>query len=667
MNRMSALLAGMLVFSGAVGMAQPLFAPPPPVKPPTKEQLQEIEAKTAKLAAVLHRLRNQDVHDPALADVEIYHKAAVWTVRHNEFFHKDTPEWTLAALDRGLLRASKAAGGEMPWWNQFGQPVVRAYRSRIDGSVQPYAVTYPEGYGSDREKRYRLDIVLHGRNSGLTEVSFLNTFRGEGKSAKGQSWVQIDIYGRGNNAYRWAGESDVLEAIENFVSVEVALGRGGLIDHKRAVLRGFSMGGAGTWHLGLHRPDLWAVIGPGAGFTTTHGYVKGLGKLPDYQESTLHIYDAVDYAENASMVPVVAYDGEKDSQLQAARSIEEKLKPLGIPMTLLVAPGLAHQFPPEWQKKAETEYQKHLKEERPEYPKKVRFVTWTLKYPSCHWVEFLGLEKHCEKASIEAERIGDEDGFAIKTTNARQLHLNLWRGAIRSEMTITIDGQKLERVRPYQARNGELHFYLEKRDGKWAVVWPERLAVDRARHLQKSTGLQGPIDDAFIAAFLCVRGSGTAWNPEVQAYADAALERFKSEWGKYLRGDLPVKEDTEVTPEDLATRHLVVFGDPGSNNVLAQALPALPLTWTKKEITWNDKTYPASSHVPVLVYPSPLAANHYIVVNSGHTFHAADFEATNAMLYPRLGDRAVLKLVGGKDEPLKAEVVEAGLFDDFWR
>ena len=38
----------------------------------------------------------------------------------------------------------------------------------------------------------------------------------------------------------------------------------------------------------------------GAGFTTTRGYVKGLPeKLPSYQEACLHIYDAVDYAENA--------------------------------------------------------------------------------------------------------------------------------------------------------------------------------------------------------------------------------------------------------------------------------------------------------------------------------------------------------------------------------
>ena len=67
----------------------------------------------------------------------------------------------------------------------------------------------------------------------------------------------------------------------NFLAMEAKLGRADWIDPDKVVLRGFSMGGAGTWHIGLHRPDRWCVIGPGAGFTRTHGYVAGLPeKLP---------------------------------------------------------------------------------------------------------------------------------------------------------------------------------------------------------------------------------------------------------------------------------------------------------------------------------------------------------------------------------------------------
>ena len=55
------------------------------------------------------------------------------------------------------------------------------------------------------------------------------------------------------------------------------------------------------------------------------------------------------------------------------------------------------------------------------------------------------------------------------------------------------------------------------------------------------------------------------------------------------------------------------------------------------------------------------------MLNSGHTFDAAEFRGTNALLYPRLGDYALLKLAGTASDPLAYQVVGAGLFDDFWR
>ena len=149
--------------------------------------------------------------------------------------------------------------------------------------------------------------------------------------------------------------------------------------------------------------------------------------------------------------------------------------------------------------------------------------------------------------------------------------------------------------------------------------------------------------------------------------AEADWERFREEWSKYLRGDLPVKDDRDVTPQDIAANHLVLFGDPSSNSLIEQVLPGLPLKWTKDKITWDGKEYDSVEHMPVLIYPSPLNSGRYVVLNSGHTFHAADLQGTNALLYPRLGDFAVLKLKGDPKDPLAAEVVRAGLFDDYWR
>jgi pimeloyl-ACP methyl ester carboxylesterase len=664
MNWLNLSLAAALVFWAQARLFSQSYEPPP-VKSPDESTVNAINAKTAKLDQALAALRMQGVKDPVLAEIEIYHKAATWIVRHNEFYHADAGSWTLAVLDRGLLRAQQASGGESPWHHQFGWPVVRAYRSRIDGSVQPFAVTFPADYDKDRQKKWRLDVVLHGRDPSLTEVKFLHQFSGGRVAPEDQGFIRLDIFGRGNNAYRWAGESDVLEAIDAFVAVERMFGRDQHLDPTRVVLRGFSMGGAGTWQLGLHRPDRWCVLGPGAGFTTTHGYVKNLPeKLPSDQESCLHIYDAVDYAENALNVPVVAYAGSDDPQLAAALNIQSRLQSRKIPMTLLIAPGLGHTFPPEWQQKAETEYAKYAGpgKGRKEYPERIHFVTYTLKYPSCAWVEIFGLEQHYDRALVDAQKT--EAGFAVKTANVRTLHLGMPPGSV-APFVVSIDGQQVQ-ARPYITPLGSPNLYLDKRNGQWQVALPQKLVTDRLRQIQKITGLQGPIDDAFTDGFLCVRGTGKPWHPATAKHAEANLRRFQEEWDKFLRADLPIKDDVEITDEDIATKHLILFGDPGSNSLIAQVLDGLSLKWTPDSITFDKQTYSAANHVPMLIYPSPLNTGRYVVLNSGHTFHAAEFRGTNALLFPRLGDYAILKLPQEND-PLATEVATAGLFDDFWR
>lgn len=633
---------------------------PPAAKPPDKATTAAITERTLRLNRAVSLMQRQGVRDPILADVEVFHKAADWIVRHNEFFHEKSGAWTLEVLDRGLLRATQSLRGESPWLQISDQTLVRGYRSRIDGSVQPYAVTFPRDYGKDPRKRWRVDVVLHGRVNSLTEVTFLQQ-RGDRQAPGDQKFVMLEIYGRGNNAYRWAGEADVLEAIEAFVATERWLGRGDLLDPSRVVLRGFSMGGAGAWHLGLHRPDRWCVIGPGAGFTTTRGYWKELpAKLPDYVEKCLHIYDAVDYAENAAMTPVVAYAGEKDAQLQAARNIQAKLEPLKIPMTLLIGEKLPHQFPPAQQKRAEAEYAKYAApgKGRAEYPERVRFVTYTLKYPGCDWVEFLGLDRHYEKAQIDATR--HDNGFTVTTANVRQLRLGL-PGGDTTIQAVKIDGQEIS-AKPAHGGVGNWSIYLVRQNGRWHGVMPQKLTTDRLRRMQKVTNLQGPIDDAFMDSFVCVRGTGTAWNAAVQRYADSEIERFQKDWDKFFRGELPVKNDIDVTDEDIAAKHLILFGDPASNSLIAQVLDKLPLQWSKSAMVFAGQSYDAATHVPVMIYPSPLNPNRYVVLNSGHTFRTEDFRGTNARLFPRWGDYAVLKLAA--DE--KPQAIHAGLFDDFW-
>jgi hypothetical protein len=99
-------------------------------------------------------------------------------------------------------------------------------------------------------------------------------------------------------------------------------------------------------------------------------------------------------------------------------------------------------------------------------------------------------------------------------------------------------------------------------------------------------------------------------------------------------------------------------------------LPHLPIRWTRAECAIGATRVGVADHAPVLIQPSPLAAGRYVVLNSGHTFHETELSTLNYLLFPRMGDWAVVK-VGNKvpDTPsgsLGEVVVRAGSFDERW-
>src|SRR5262249_42562132 len=162
----------------------------------------------------------------------------------------------------------------------------------------------------------------------------------------------------------------------------------------------------------------------------------------------------------------------------------------------------------------------------------------------------------------------------------------------------------------------------------------------------------------------CVRGTGTPWNPAVQAWADARLKRFAYEWHRYFRGTLPVKDDTAVTPEDVQSLNLILFGDPGSNTWIGRLLPQLPIQWARDVCAIGATKVSAVDHAPVLIQPNPVAPARYVVLNSGHTFGEKELSTLNYLLFPRLGDWGLLKIgrpgQGDPSAPLDEEVVRSG-------
>lgn len=631
--------------------------------PPDDDQRATILARTDELTARLDRLEHElpaeamEVGD-LYADVAVFHKAADWIVRHEEFYQEGSVDWTLRALERGLERVEVALTGEYPWREAAGG-TVRGYVSKVDGSVQPYALYVPEGL--DRSGRVRLDVVLHGRNGQLNEVRFIHDHDGKAMPEGVTDRAVLHVYGRGNNAYRWAGETDVFEAID-------AVARDLPIDRERIALRGFSMGGAGAWHLGLHHPSAWAVVEAGAGFTETIKYAR-LDDLPEHQRAALHIYDAADYALNAFNVPTVGYGGEEDPQLQASENVVEALEGLGFGMTTeglltrgegldflrVVGAGMGHRVDPASREVIDEFVDEHASEGVDFDAEHVRFVTYTTRYNRAAWIEVPELIEHYRRATVDARLDPEDDDVAtIATENVAVL-------AVERQVAehVEIDGVRL----PLREAVGALlpHVYYRRNGDGWIVLdYDDSRAIQINIRTRKHPNLQGPIDDAFTGPFLLVRGTGTPWNPRVEEWAAARLDRFVDEWDRWMRGRLVIKNDVDVTEEDLERYHLILFGDPGSNRLIESTLPGLPVSWTAERVGVVEP-YDAADHAPALIAPNPANLERYVVLNSGHTFGDDAFRGTNALLFPRLGDYAVFRLDGEG-----GEVVASGYYDETW-
>ncbi|HYF00972.1 MAG TPA: hypothetical protein VEJ18_18765, partial [Planctomycetota bacterium] len=186
-------------------------------------------------------------------DVEILRKAVDWALRYDEF----TDAKQVAAA-RALL---KAATSPRP---NTGL-VVHGYRSRLDDSIQPYGLVVPASYQPG--KKHRLDLWFHGRDEKLTELRFLEQRLKSPGEFTPPDTIVLHLYGRFCNASKFAGEVDAFEAIED-VKKRYS------IDDDRILVRGFSMGGASAWHLGVHHAGLWAAVAPGAGFAETPVYAR---------------------------------------------------------------------------------------------------------------------------------------------------------------------------------------------------------------------------------------------------------------------------------------------------------------------------------------------------------------------------------------------------------
>ena len=692
------LIVAAFLFASAVVFAadpppQVRRIPPPGIAVPEAER-EELEAGAASLEREIDGLRTELKAKPELLallpDVQIFHKAVDWALRYDEFFDSKQLAVATAQLALGRQRATELREGK-PSWNSAVGLVVRGYVSKIDGSIQPYGLVIPEEWKPDDKTPRRLDFWLHGRAEKLSELAFIDDrMKNKGEFVPEGAFV-LHLYGRYCNANKFAGEVDLFEALENAKKHYP-------IDEQRLVARGFSMGGASAWQFATHYPGMWAAAAPGAGFAETAEYLKvfapGKEPPPWWEQVLWRWYDATLYAANLAHVPTVAYSGENDGQRQAAEIMIQYAEKEGVTIPHIIGPQTGHKYHPESKAKIEEFVTKAAESGAAEVPENVRFVTYSLVYPETkrlhrgRWSEFLdepgfsvvypeikrlrieGLAKHWERGELNWA-IDSDGAVQIRTQNVTRFSFSwpAWPNPATSPFAVVIDGQQQA-----ISREDKPTYSRVKKAGRWTMT----TALDPAMTAKKP-GLCGPIDHAFMSPFLFVRPTGKPVNAGVGAWAKNELEHAIEFWRRVFRGDALVKDDIAVTRDDIRNKHLILFGDPSSNEILKRMAKlgvrnggdsreplALPYLWTGETLKFGDVTYDAAHHVPILIFPNPLNPEKYVVLNSGPTFREQAL-LSNSDQTPKLPDWAIVDIRTPPGPKWPGLVVDAGFFDEQWR
>ncbi|WP_395718098.1 prolyl oligopeptidase family serine peptidase [Prosthecobacter sp.] len=649
--------------------------PPKPTAALSVDQEAGIEARLKSLTGDFVAVKK---HERA-ADAEIFLKAVRYALEFDEWYDKK-PEDSLkkanALLDEAAKRIDGLKKNQTPWLDGSGQKVLGFY-SKLDDSAQPYGVEIPEGLDF-KAKTTPMWIWLHGRGDTATDLNFVYSRLMAKKPGQFQpaGTIVIHPFGRYCNGWKSAGEVDVFESRDD------AMKRFN-IDSNRVAIAGFSMGGAGAWHLGAHYPDQWACVHTGAGFADVKRYQKLTpDKYPSWYEQTLWgFYDVPDYARNFLNVPLISYSGEQDAQRDSAEYMMEVLAKEGLKPPHLIGPGMGHKYHPETIKEVQAWIEKAVAKGRELFPDEVHIQTKTPLYGRVKWVNLHGLDESWKDARIDA-KVLDGQTIEIKTSNVCRIVLYPPPQARNGggKVKVIVDGTALDLAVGPELPQFENFLSagprvpnslcrLIKENGQWRDFGNATPFQHEGPEGGKPTSHPGLIDTAFMKRFLVVLPDGKSSSQAVDAWVKTESEHFLTRWRSLMRGDVRVVKASEVKDifAEGKTQGLILWGTPESNSCIKAVLGGLPLTWDAKKVGMKTKdSFDAATHVPVLTYPALKSPGFEVVINSGLTFREAH-DKTNSLQNPKLPDWAILDITQAPNAETAGKVVAADFFDDRWQ
>jgi pimeloyl-ACP methyl ester carboxylesterase len=464
------------------------------------------------------------------------------------------------------------------------------FRSRIDGSVQYYAVV-PASPGKEMPTKQTpgLTLTLHGAGvEGLGQAACFTP----------KPWTHVvAATNRRQYGFDWEdwGRLDALEVLDEAMHALKP-------DPLRVWLTGHSMGGHGTWHLGVTYPDKFAGIGPSAGWISMMSYAGA--SRPEHADAMANLFaraaspsDTLALVKNLAALGVYILHGDQDDNVpvEQAREMRKVLGGFHTDWAYHERTGAGHWWGNlcvDWPQMFEFFSERSLPREGD--VKQIDFTTASPEVSAqCHWAVIEQQQKAFKPSSIQMTHEPDKRAFAGKTENVACLAINVRHLKPGTPVRVKLDGQKLGDA-PWP-NDGE-KIWLYRTGDKWQVG--EKLAITA-----KSPTRGGPFRDVFRNHVLLV--IGTHGSP---AENDWALQkaRFDAESFWYRgNGFLEIVTDTSFDAAKEHDRNVVLYGNADTNAAWAALLGDSPVQVKSGLVKLGDHETKGDDLGCIFVRPRP--------------------------------------------------------------
>jgi predicted esterase len=470
---------------------------------------------------------------------------------------------------------------------QSDQAYKRTFLSEIDGSVQYYAIrpARPDSH----EPQPGLILSLHG-----AAVEAM----GQAECYSAKTWAHVVApTNRRPYGFDWEdwGRLDALEVLEH-ARKELHT------DPRRTWLTGHSMGGHGTWHLGVTFPDRFAAIGPSAGWVSFWSYAGA--RRPDKPTAVQAMLlraaspsDTNTLLPNSAATGVYVLHGDVDDNVPVAqaRFMRRRLGEFHPNFAYYERPGAGHWWGNEcmdWPPLIEF-LSRHTLPKQGEVPR-VDFVTASPGVsPQCHWARVEAQLHSLELSAVHLRLDADRRRFTGTTDNVARLSLDLAGLKPGAAVTVELDGQPLPAA-PWPA--GPPRLWLRREGGRWSVSGPPRATA-------KGPQRYGPFKDVFRNRVQLVYGTHGTAAENAWAFAKA---RFDAETFWYRgNGILEVVPDTAFDPAKEPDRNVVLYGHAEANSAYTALLGSSPVQVRRGAVRIGERSEKGEDLACLFVRPRP--------------------------------------------------------------